>query len=274
MSLSRTRTTGTMICIAASLSALCVASVARGQAPSDNLPSAESIIAKYVEAIGGKAVHENVKSRHMAGRFAVPAQNMTATLEIFSAAPNKEIVHIVIPGQAEIHTGYNGEHGWLMHPAFGNQVLEGSRLEDGKMNAEFQEYGRYDKYIASMETVEETDFEGKPCYKVKLEDKNGKESLEYFEKDTGLLRGRTGKRESAMGTIDVVEVNQEWKDVDGMKFPVKILTRAMGQEQVITIEKLELNNVDPAVFETPEPIKKVLSGEAPPQGNRPPGLQP
>lgn len=239
------------------------------------LPAADVIIAKYIEAIGGKDALMKATSRHSVGKFSVPSQNAIGDLEVFSAAPNKQAVRISLPSIGEIRSGFDGETGWMMDPMRGNQVAEGARLEQMKSKAEFVEPLRYEKFVASMETVEQTDFEGKACYKVKLVGKDGKESFEFFETDTGLQRGTSGQTETSMGPIDVVTFTSEWIEVDGLKFPAKTVQKLMGQEQIVTIEKVEMNTVDPAVFALPEEIKKVMSGEtSPTPPRRPAGLEP
>lgn len=263
-------------CMAAMVPAMILTSNLHGQeASASDLPAAKTLIDKYIDAIGGKDAQAKVTSRHITGTFSVPSQSASGPMEVFSAAPNKHVVHISIPNVGDIWNGFDGETGWIMHPMLGNRVLDGAPLKEMQESAEFLDFTRYDKYTKSMETVEETDFEGKPCYKVKLVDNDGKESFEYFEKDTGLLRGESGQRETLMGPIDVVTITTDWKDVDGLKFPARTLQRVRGTEQVIAVDKIELNNVDPSVFDLPEEIKKIKSGEAPAtQGKRPPGLTP
>jgi hypothetical protein len=265
-----------MAWVIALVSMMMVAPQVRGEEGGKSaLPAADVIIAKYIEAIGGKDALMKATSRHSVGKFSVPAQNLTGDLEVFSAAPNKQVVRISLPSIGEIRSGFDGETGWMMHPMMGNQVAEGARLEEMKSNAEFVEPLRYEKYVASMETVEQTDFEGKPCYKVKVVGKDGKESFEFFETDTGLQRGSSGQNETPMGPVDVVTFNAEWIEADGLKFPARTVQKLMGQEQIVTIEKVELNKVDASVFAIPEEIKKVMSGEASPTPpRRPADLEP
>src|SRR5262245_49185313 len=66
--------------------------------PAEALPAAETVLDKFVTAIGGKEAIMKQTSRTMKGSFAIEAMNMEGTIEINSKAPNKNSVVVALPG--------------------------------------------------------------------------------------------------------------------------------------------------------------------------------
>src|ERR1700754_3372217 len=93
--------------------------------PATALPNADQIIAKYVQAIGGKAAIEKHTSRQEKGTFDLPAMGVSAPMESYSKAPNKTVFTIDIPGFGMVQRGYNGTTGWESNPQTGLRDLSG-----------------------------------------------------------------------------------------------------------------------------------------------------
>ena len=59
--------------------------------------SAKAIIAKYVEAIGGRDAILKHRSCHWSGKFELPAQQVSGSLDVFGAQPHKQLLKVNIP---------------------------------------------------------------------------------------------------------------------------------------------------------------------------------
>ncbi len=128
-------------------------------------------------------------------------------------------------GMGAMNQGYNGEIGWSDNPMTGAQLLDGDQLAGMKLQADFYAPLNYSKHFTSMETVEETDFNGQAAYKVKLVNAAGKESFQYFAKDGGLLLGSQGVQAGPMGESEVKTSFSDYKDFGGAKIPGKVTHR-------------------------------------------------
>ncbi|MCA1561300.1 MAG: hypothetical protein LC804_13910, partial [Acidobacteria bacterium] len=159
------------------------------------LPSARSIIDRHVQAIGGKAAVQSHSSTRATGTFSVASAGMTGAIEVFAAKPDKSIVKITIPGVGEIVEGYDGKDGWTVSAMTGPMLLEGKQLEEKRFDTEFYGELHDDSRYQSMTTMERTDFEGRPCYKIRLVRKSGGEDFEFYDVNTGLKAGRIATRE-------------------------------------------------------------------------------
>jgi len=230
------------------------------QQPTAALPTAEQITAHFIDAVGGSAALRRYSSSTVFGTFGVPAQGMSGDLEIVSAAPNKLFVRITLPGFGEVTTGYDGEVAWAMNPAVGPTVMEGRELDQMRQQANYYGPLTADLFIDSAQTVERTDFDGHPCYAVKVFTKWGESYVEYYDVETGLVAGTVRTQSTPMGEVEMTSFVRGYRDFGGVLTPTESVQRAMGVEQRITVDSVTYGAVDPAVFELPEAIKALVGG--------------
>lgn len=227
-------------------------------AASAQLPDAKQIVARYIDALGGEAALRKHQYRRAKMTMNMPAQGITATMEVFAAAPDRYFSRIEIGGMGSITSGYDGKVAWMIHPATGPMVLDGTALEQHRQQASFYGPLERDRFVKAMQTVERTDFEGRSCYSVKVTTNWDEEYIEYYDVETGLLAGTTRSQQSPMGAIESTTIIDEYREVDGVKMPAKVRTRAMGMEQVVTLESTSLEKIDESVFELPPEIKALV----------------
>jgi hypothetical protein len=131
----------------------CSDSRAGARARRPGAPSGTELYDRYIEATGGKAAMQKATSRHVWGRFEVPAQGMGGPIEILTAAPMKMLTKIEIPGMGSTTSGLNGETGWVLNPAMGPMLLDGIALDQMKQQADMQAVLDPAKYVKSRETT-------------------------------------------------------------------------------------------------------------------------
>lgn len=222
------------------------------------LPSARSIIDRHVKEIGGRAAVLSHTSTRASGTLAVPSAGMSGTIELFAAKPDKSVLKLSIAGVGEILEGFDGKTGWNVSPMTGPMLLEGKQLEEKRLDTDFYGELHDDSRYQSMTTLERTDFDGRPCYKVKLVRKNGNEDVEYYDVETGLKAGRVATRETPMGTVTATTIEMDYKKFGNLLQPTTVKQTVMGLQQVITITTVEYDNVAPTVFEPPSQIKALI----------------
>lgn len=222
------------------------------------LPNARTILDRHIAAIGGKEAVLSHSSTKATGTFSVASAGMTGSLEVIAAKPDKSMVKINIPGVGEILEGFDGKNGWTLSPMTGPMLLEGKQLEEKRYDADFFSELHDDSRYTAITTVERTDFEGRPCYKVKLVRKNGGEDFEFYDVETGLKAGRIATRETPMGTITGTSVETDYKKFGNLLQPTTVKNTMMGMHQVITIASIEYDTVPPAAFDLPAEIKALV----------------
>ena len=230
----------------------------KSTAPPEKLPSARSIIDRYVQAIGGRKAILSHTSSHATGTMSVPGSGMTGTLDIYGMKPNKSLVKITIGGIGEVMEGFDGKIGWSVSPMTGPRLTDGKELDEKMFDADFysdlHEEGRY----TSMTTVDKALFDGRQCYKVSLVRKTGSEDFDFYDAATGLKAGSIGTRESQMGPMNVTQVHSDYKKFGGLLVPTTMKQSAMGVQQILTLTTIEFDSVAPSVFELPAAIKALV----------------
>jgi zinc protease len=232
------------------------------QAPAvDGLPDVATIIAHYVEAAGGEELLRSITSSHATGSLSIASQGMTGELEVFAAAPNKLLVRTTIAGMGDSVTGFNGEIGWSVDSMMGPRLLQGKELDQIRDQADFYS-DLYDPATFSvMEVLGMEEFGGTSCYTVRLIRLSGTESYQFFEVDSGLIRGVRNTQESIMGSIAVTTSLSEYREFGGPLVPTLMVQDfGVGQTAEITLQSVEYNSVLTETFDLPVEISALVGG--------------
>jgi hypothetical protein len=222
------------------------------------LPSARSVLDKHVAAIGGRQAILSHTSTHAVGTLSMPAAGVTGVVDIYGAHPNRTLLKVSLSGVGEVLEGFDGKHGWSISPMTGPMLLEGKQLDEKRFDSEFHGELRLDDRYASLTTLERVDFEGRPCYKVRLVRKTGGEDIEFYDVATGLKAGSITSRETQMGTVTGTTVETDYKKFGNLLQPTLVKSQVGGLQQVITITAVDYDKVPASIFELPTGIKALL----------------
>lgn len=234
------------------------APVAPKAAEAASLPSPQSILDRYLQAIGGREAMKKHTSVHVTGTVSVPASGISGSLETYAARPNKQLVKMTLSGIGETLRGFDGTHAWSTDPMRGPNLATGKELEERTLDADFDSNLNVSARYTSMKTLEKTTFDGKECYKVSLTRKDGVEDIDFYDVSTGLKAGSINTRESGMGKISATSTLREYKKFADILQPTVVTQSAMGAEFIMTITSIEYDKVDSAVFELPAAIKALV----------------
>lgn len=232
--------------------------------PRKDLPAGKDIIEKHLKAIGGKEAVLKHKSKTVKGTVSMPQMGGDMQMEIYGAEPNKMFQRVVMGQMGEMTAGFDGTVAWSLS-MMGPSIMEGEQADALKKQAEFHDEVRDLKKYKSVDTVDLADFEGRKCYKLRLvegEGEKAEETFEFYDAETGLQAGQISQRGGMGGSMEATMVFVEYKEYGGIKTPIKMLMKAMGMEQTITIASVEYDNVDPKVFDLPQEIKDLQKENA------------
>ncbi len=206
------------------------------------MPTVPEILAKYVQAIGGKQANEKIKSRMSKGTLEIPAAGIKGTFENYAAAPNKSISKNTLPGIGDIIEGFDGQTAWSVNPLQGNRDKQGEELEQNKLIYNFyrelnlaQLYPKME--LKGTEKIGETD-----AYVVVGTPKVGTPETFYFDTKSGLLVRQDIIAITPEGNTPTKVFFEDFRDVDGVKTPYKIRTILPQFEVVMTTTEVK-NNV-------------------------------
>ena len=230
----------------------------RATPPAAVLPPARTIIDRHVEAIGGRKAVLAHKSTHASGTMSMASSGVSGSVDVYAARPNKSVVKLTLGGIGEVLEGFDGTVGWSMSAITGPMLALGKELEQKKFDAAYDADLHDPARYKSIQTVEQTTFNGRPCYRLNLVQLDGTEDIEYYDVQTRLKIATIATRESPMGPVKVTVSYSDYKKFDDLLVPTTMKQSTMGLEQVLTFTSVEFDNVPPSMFEPPAAIKALI----------------
>lgn len=237
---------------AALLAGTCLASA-------DALPSAESILNKYVEATGGRAAYEKIQTTLSTGTFELPAAGLKGAIKIYNQEPNKSYSVVDLAGIGKIEEGCDGATAWQLSALQGARIKSGSERAAALRASSMKTRLDWRQNFKSIETVGSDTVDGKPVYVVLLTPKEGKPEKEFYDKTSGLLLKESMIMATPMGEIPTESTFSDYRPESGLIIPHRLGQSAVGQQFAIVIDSFSINNGVPKDrFELPPQIKALV----------------
>ncbi|MCB9207234.1 MAG: insulinase family protein [Ignavibacteriales bacterium] len=208
--------------------------------------TAETVIEKYIEAIGGREKIAAVIDKTMEMKGTV--QGMDIKLTMSQKAPNKLFQELDFSVGKQT-TVFDGEKGKV--EGMGQvQNLEGDLLEEMKYQASMNLFLDYAKNNIVVELGGIENINGKDAYKIVTTLPTGKKSTQYYDKESGLKIREVNNVTTPQGSFTQTIDTDDYKDVDGLKFPFK-LTQSMGpQSLTLEVTSIKINTgLNDSIFE-------------------------
>jgi photosynthetic reaction center cytochrome c subunit len=202
-------------------------------------PTSDSLIDRYVIALGGAAAIEKITSREERGTTTVTGQSIST--EIFEQDPGRLAVIRHMPDGRDAITALNGRDGWSSAPGRPVREMHGADLDAAQIDADLhfplhirqlftelqveypEKVGDREAYVVSCKNV------GKPPVKL------------YFDEESGLLIRLERYAASALGSTPMQIDYSDYRDVDGVKIPFRRITAQTDGISTIQIEQIQLN---------------------------------
>jgi outer membrane lipoprotein-sorting protein len=216
---------------------------------------ADELIAKHIEATGGKDKIASMQSLRLSGKFMT--QGMEFPFTMIQKRPSFLRIEANAMGM-DIVQAFDGEKGWSINPMTGStdpQPMSDFENKSFKMQADMD--GALVDYAKKGYTVEylgEEDVEGTPCYKLRLDTKQDIVVDYFFDKEYYLAIKQANTVMMDENKIESQTYMSDFQDVDGLIMAFSIETR-MGDmvANQIAFDKVEQNvEVDDSIFAMPE----------------------
>lgn len=243
---------------------------------------AQSLIAKNLEARGGAAAIDAIKSISFQGRTIFPGDFELTFKSSQAHLASADAIRLDLSLQGlDLVQSYDGHEAWRINPFQGRKDAERMSADDARQLADqaliegpllaSRKDGSKVQYLGR------DDFDGTLAYKLKVTQKDGDEFVYWLDPDTYLeikvdetrrIRGAQQTNETELG---------DYEKVAGVYFPMSIESWSQGQpnQRQRTIIATGTANVpvDPALFAEPggpgTPAK--ASGSPPDASNKPKG---
>src|SRR6266850_1562086 len=149
-------------------------------------PAARRVVERYLEAIGGRALQDSIRTLRVGG--AVTAFGMHGRATIWHARPDRGASEIEL-GPFKLAEGFDGTTGWRTDPSGKLVLLDGRDLEEAKADSWF-EHTRWIEPDQALGTVAEASAERDSAgtYAVlEIAAPAGRPRRLWFDDRTGLL---------------------------------------------------------------------------------------
>jgi hypothetical protein len=241
-------------------------------------PSANVIIDKYLEAIGGAERLAGIKSYAAKGRsVGFGGFGGGGRVEIFAKFPDQHATLIDFPENPDRGISvrsFNGRDGWLVTPltVLGEYQLTGGELDGAKLDAELAFPGQIKEILANLRVsmpVTISDLPG-PSSQTSQETRMeavGKDRLVnvvqgtgprgilatlYFDQESGLLVRVVRYGKSPIGRVPTQVDYADYRDVGGIKMPFRMIFAWMDGRDAIQLSEVQTNvQIDAAKFGRP-----------------------
>jgi hypothetical protein len=220
--------------------------------PAETTPTVDQILEKYVQAIGGKAAIEKVKSRVIEGDLEIPAANISGKFTTQTKAPNMTALKADLPGFGVVSEGFDGSVAWENNPIQGLREKTGNELADTKLDADFYRDLKLKTLYPKMVLQGKEKVGDKEAYVLVGTPPEGSVEKFYFDAQSGLLIRQDSERESPEGKIPVQVYMDDYRDVEGVKIPHRMRQVTPMFEMTIKVSAVKHNTpVDDAAFKKP-----------------------
>jgi len=214
-----------------------------------NLPTADQLIDRYVQALGGAQKIQRITSRIERGTINFGGREFP--VEIFNQAPDKRTSIMHLPNGESITT-YDSHAGWLAAPGRPVREMTGSDLDAARLDADLN-FPIEMKQIFSDFNVERPEKIGDGEAYVISGLREGQPPMKfYFDEESGLLVRIVRYAESPFGRNPTQIDYGNYHDVDGAKTPFQWTIARPGGQFTIRIEQAQQNvPIDETKFARP-----------------------
>ncbi len=232
------------------------------------MTTAEEILGKYIDAIGGKPAMEKINSKITETTTTIPGKKTEIKTTTFMKRPNKaySISEMKVLGKTvKSEGGYDGDVVWQIIPgALGSKkrILDGKEKEVRIADMAFDTAAvAWQEYYKNIEIVGEEEIDGKSCFKVAFKPLNpdGVDTFCYFDKEDFLIK-KIVKDTYIQEKLAMAEISlSDYQSADGLLIPHTLRRTSEGSEDiVIKINNIQSNvDIPESKFELPGKIKEM-----------------
>lgn len=241
---------------------LAIAVLALGLANAASAQSAEDVIQKSLDALGGRAAFARIKNRVSSGTITLvtPMGELPGTVETWNAAPNKtrSVIKADLTqfgaGPLVVDQRFNGTAGYVMDSLQGNRDITGNQLDNMKNGSFPNAYLTYKAMGIAVKLAGKEKDGGHDMFVLVFEPPSGSAVKQYVDAETFLpVKSVMTINVPQLGTdVEMTTDFSDFKDVDGVKVPTRIRLSSSVQNYTIVLTKIEQNvTIDEALFSKP-----------------------
>jgi photosynthetic reaction center cytochrome c subunit len=226
-------------------------------------PSADQVLDKYIQALGGAQRLASVNSYVAKGiSTGFGGFGGGGDVTISAKAPNQRTTHIQYKpetGRGDVTRSFDGTTAWYAIPltVIPMYELTGAELDGARLDAQLSFPGQIKQVLSNFRVGDPTVINDKEVNVVQGTGPRGLLATLYFDKQTGLLARVLRYDASPIGRVPTQVDYAEYRDVSGgIKMPFKWTFSWLDGRDTVELKEVQLNvPIDPTVFGKPTPRK-------------------
>ena len=222
----------------------------------------DELMAKSIEAAGGEANWRKINSRITVGDVDMIHQGVKGITTIYSKMPNKTATEMTflalgktIAKGFDFFDGTRGEEIYTFAPI---EKYSGKKLEDIRLGSDMLSLLNWKTNYKTVEVKGMEKVGDEECYVVEFTPEKGSKVTEFYSTKTFLLMKRRGFVSSSTSeqSTPYSIVFSDYRDVDGVKLPFKMVSSNPGMGDIVTTVKSVKHNaeIDDKIF-APREVK-------------------
>lgn len=221
----------------------------------NRLNSAEEIVAKYQQAIGGKDAFDKLNSLKMDGTV-YTGNGRDYSISVYQKKPDYYYSSFKLPF-GTFERGYNGKIGWEKNPR-GVREIKQPDIQDLKLDADFYAPVNFLKDYSKLKFNEVNIINKDTVYEVDGIYSNIRRYKFYFSTRTGLLLRKIQYDKTLLGDLQTQTDYNDYKPVNGILFPFEMHVANFERDENIKFTNILANvSVEDKMFNMPpKPNKK------------------
>jgi hypothetical protein len=222
------------------------------QKAAERLPTADAVLRKYVESVGGSAAVAKLKTRVIKGTREA-SQGRSWPLEVSMKGADKFLSVLTIPQSDVIYQGFNDTIGWYKNSR-GQHLLSADELASLKETAELYDVVKLKEPFPALTVAGTESIGGREVYVLETKPAAATTESFYFDTQTGLLLRELTLTHTALLPIPEQIDFEDYRDVDGVKLPFTIRISNIDPWFSSTRKLVEVKHglpLDDALFQPP-----------------------
>lgn len=224
--------------------------------PAADLPTADALIARYVQAIGGEDRYFAQTNRIMEGTSLTDPGGAFALVTMWQAKGNRLRLRTEKPGAPWMDLHYMDDAGWMTDGTGRIALLGGAVIFDLADSADFYNFADPQHRYTELTTTGREAFDDHDTFVVKGSTVYHKDETLYFDAKSGLLIGVRTTQTTADGVKPLTVHIQDYKPFGGILFPTRLIQQTDNGTTTIRFNKIRVNVEDFKPIEMPEVVAK------------------
>jgi len=212
---------------------------ASSTAKPEPLPSVKQILDRYVQALGGAAALEKIKTRTVKGSR-IGADGVLVPEEVYQKAPDKLLTVTSYP-KVVFSNGVNGTVVWGHSSQEGPTPLPEQLTAQLKRDAVFYKELKTEELYSNLSVLGTVQVRDSEAYVIQATPVSGPVEKLFFDVKSGLLVRRYSESDTALGKLPLQLDYEDYRDVDGIKQPFLIHWSMPGRIWGRKIDEIKQN---------------------------------